>query len=127
VQSAHARPSDPQRSFKKPAWHVATASQHPGQFVALHVGGGGAHAPFVQASLCAEQLAHWTPPVPHEPSSVPGRQVSPLQHPLAQLVGVHFGGGPSHVPPIDLDGTHEVALAEQSTHACPPAPHAAMS
>jgi hypothetical protein len=86
---AQVPPPVPQAVAAPPGWHTPLVSQQPEQEEELH-GPVPVHTWLVQ--VCSDsQVLQTAAPVPHAAVVLPGMQVSPWQHPLAQL---------SHVPPV---------------------------
>jgi hypothetical protein len=84
VQSLQEDPPEPQRLFKKPAWHVLPWQQ-PGQVAGPQ---GAWQAPPLQTCAVGVQSAQVEPPLPHALSCVPVRHVLPRQQPVGQLVAL---------------------------------------
>lgn len=94
------------------SWFAAHAWPHAPQFpCSLDVS---TQAAAQQVSAFGGQLRHALPPLPHAVLAVPGWQVSPSQHPSAQLAAVH-----RHAP------STQAVPAGQAAHAAPWTPHCA--
>jgi hypothetical protein len=115
LQFVHFAPPDPQADPRKPPSQSPCASQHPGQLLGPHGGGGGWHDCPLQISPSLVQFEQALPPPPHSASLDPTTHTFPaVQHP-AQFCGPHAGG--VHTPLL-----HVSPRFWQFWQSCPPLP-----